>query len=241
MPKSKSRKKALAVAAATALKAERRPPKPENHPHKNGQGSPAPTPPVEGAPGRQQGGRSLPAVAGLLMISGTCSLIYQVAWLREFRLVFGASTPASAAVLAIFMGGLGLGNAILGRRADRAANPLLLYAKLECLIALATALSPWLIDLTRGLYVGLGGQMVLGVAGATAVRLLLSAMVLALPTMLMGGTLPAAARAVTTAGDRNRRHTAVLYGMNTLRCRRRGGLEHFSSSSSSWAPATRSG
>ena len=150
------------------------------------------------------------------MISGICSLIYQVAWLREFRLVFGASTPASAAVLAIFMGGLGLGNAILGRRADRTSNPLLLYAKLECLIALATALSPWLIDLTRLFYVGLGGQMVLGVAGATAVRLLLSAMVLALPTLLMGGTLPAAARAVTTAGDRNRRHTAVLYGMNTL-------------------------
>ena len=58
--------------------------------------------------------------------------------------------------------------------------------------------------------------MVLGVAGTTAVRLLLSAMVLALPTILMGGTLPAAARAVTTAGDRHRRHTAVLYGLNTL-------------------------
>jgi predicted membrane-bound spermidine synthase len=150
------------------------------------------------------------------MVSGICSLVYQVAWLREFRLVFGATTPASAAVLAIFMGGLGLGNAILGRWADRAGNPLALYAKLECLIALATALSPWLIDLMRGLYVGLGGQMVLGVAGATAARLLLSAVVLALPTVLMGGTLPAAARAVATAGDRNRRSTAVLYGMNTL-------------------------
>jgi predicted membrane-bound spermidine synthase len=215
MPKSKSWKKA-GVAAVTALGVERRPPKPEDRPQKNGDPSPAPTPPLESSPGPRPSGRSLPPVAGLLMVSGTCSLIYQVAWLREFRLVFGASTPASAAVLAIFMGGLGLGNAILGRRADHAANPLALYAKLECLIALATALSPWLIDLTRGLYVGLGGQMVLGVAGATAVRLLLSALVLALPTVLMGGTLPAAARAVTTAGDRNRRCTAVLYGMNTL-------------------------
>ena len=215
MRKSKSRNKALA-AAATALKAEPVLPKPEDRPQKNGQTSPAPRPAVPSEPGPRRGGRSLPPVAGLLVISGACSLVYQVAWLREFRLVFGATTPASAAVLAIFMGGLGLGNAILGRRADRAANPLALYAKLECLIALATALSPWLIDLTRGLYVGLGGQMVLGVAGATAVRLLLSAVVLALPTMLMGGTLPAAARAVTTASDRNRRSTAVLYGMNTL-------------------------
>jgi len=42
-------------------------------------------------------------VAGLLFGSGFCALIYQICWLREFRLVFGASTAASAAVLAIFM------------------------------------------------------------------------------------------------------------------------------------------
>jgi hypothetical protein len=40
-------------------------------------------------------------VAPLLFFSGICALIYQVAWLRELRLVFGASTPASAAVLAV--------------------------------------------------------------------------------------------------------------------------------------------
>ena len=46
-------------------------------------------------------------VALLLFGSGTCALVYQMTWLREFRLIFGASTGASAAVLAIFMGGLG--------------------------------------------------------------------------------------------------------------------------------------
>ena len=48
-------------------------------------------------------------VAALLFASGFCALVYQVAWLREFRLIFGASTLASAAVLAIFIGGLGIG------------------------------------------------------------------------------------------------------------------------------------
>src|SRR5438105_58929 len=48
-------------------------------------------------------------VAALLFGSGFCALVYQVAWLREFRLIFGASTAASAAVTAIFIGGLGLG------------------------------------------------------------------------------------------------------------------------------------
>ena len=55
-------------------------------------------------------------VALLLFGSGMCALIYQMAWLREFRLIFGASTAASAAVLAIFMGGLGLGSLWLGAR-----------------------------------------------------------------------------------------------------------------------------
>ena len=43
-------------------------------------------------------------IALLLFLSGFCALIYQVAWLRELRLVFGASTPANAAVLAVFVG-----------------------------------------------------------------------------------------------------------------------------------------
>ena len=35
--------------------------------------------------------------ASLLFFSGMCALVYQVAWTRELRLVFGASTAASAA------------------------------------------------------------------------------------------------------------------------------------------------
>ena len=80
-------------------------------------------------------------VALLLMGSGACALGYQTAWLREMRLIFGASTPASAAVLAIFMGGLGVGSLLLGRRAERHARPLALYAQLEFLIAGAAALT----------------------------------------------------------------------------------------------------
>jgi predicted membrane-bound spermidine synthase len=56
----------------------------------------------------------------------------------------------------------------------------------------------------------------LGLAAATVIRLALSALVLGLPTVLMGATLPAAARAVTTADDASRRRLGMLYGLNTL-------------------------
>ncbi|HUE73890.1 MAG TPA: hypothetical protein VMP01_23620, partial [Pirellulaceae bacterium] len=155
-------------------------------------------------------------VSGLLFCSGLCALVFQVAWLRELRLVFGASTPAAAAVLAIFMGGLGLGNAVLGRRADAVANPLRMYGQLELLISLASFVSPFLIDLSRMIYIALGGQQSLGLTGATIVRLLLATLVLGLPTFLMGGTLPAAARTVALARDDGRRSIGLIYGLNTL-------------------------
>src|SRR6185436_4191771 len=91
-------------------------------------------------------------VATLLFGSGFCALVYQVAWLREFRLIFGASTAASAAVVAIFIGGLGFGGLFLGPRADRHARPLLLYAALEATIAVCAALSPLLLMAVRAAY-----------------------------------------------------------------------------------------
>ena len=81
-------------------------------------------------------------VAALLFGSGACALIYQVAWFRELRLVFGASTASSAAVLAVFMGGLGIGGALLGKRADASPNALRLYANLEIAVALTAAATP---------------------------------------------------------------------------------------------------
>lgn len=153
--------------------------------------------------------RAMARIALLLFSSGFCALVYQTAWLRMLRLVFGASTAASAAVLAIFMGGLGFGGLVLGRIADRRRSPLRFYGALEAGIALAAGLSPWLVTLVQKVYFALGG-------GGSLIRLALSALVLGVPTFLMGGTLPALARAVEQASDRGRRRTGLLYALNTL-------------------------
>src|SRR5439155_988248 len=61
-------------------------------------------------------------VAALVLCSGACGLIYQTAWLRELRLIFGTSTSATAATLAIFMAGLGAGSLWLGARVNLLAG-----------------------------------------------------------------------------------------------------------------------
>ncbi|MDB6147392.1 MAG: hypothetical protein JWO45_1056 [Spartobacteria bacterium] len=154
--------------------------------------------------------------AGLLFGSGFCALIYQTTWLREFRLIFGASTAASAAVLGVFMAGLGFGGIILGRRSETQTRPLAFYAHLELLIAISAAMSPVFIWASRHLYIALGGTEALGMTLGTIVRLILACLILGLPTFLMGGTLPAVARAVVTRDDVSRRSLGVLYGVNTL-------------------------
>src|SRR6187549_3822730 len=114
------------------------------------------------------------SVALLLFCSGLCSLVYQTVWMREFRLVFGASTSATAAVLAIFMGGLGVGSALFGKKADVAARPLAMYAHFELVIAVSAALSLPILWIVRQAYLATGGSVQLGIVPATVVRLLLA-------------------------------------------------------------------
>src|SRR5438552_10374009 len=156
------------------------------------------------------------SVALLLFASGFCALIYQTTWLREFRLIFGSSTAATAAVVGVFMAGLGFGGIILGRRSETKAQPLAFYASLELFIAISAALSPLIIFVGRHLYIALGGAEAMGMPFGTLVRLILAALIMGTPTFLMGGTLPAAARAVVARGDAERRSIGVLYGANTL-------------------------
>lgn len=155
-------------------------------------------------------------IALLVFGSGLCALVYQTAWFRMLRLVFGVSTSASAAALAIFMGGLGLGGALLGRRGDRSPSPLRLYGNLELGVAAFAAVSPFVMALVNELYIMSGGSERLGMTTATVLRLALAAVVLGGPTVLMGGTLPAIAAAASTPGDRGRRGLAWMYGANTM-------------------------
>jgi predicted membrane-bound spermidine synthase len=150
----------------------------------------------------------------VLVVSGYCSLAYQVVWIREFRLVFGGTTGAVAAVSAVFMAGLGFGSAVLGRRVEKSASPLYLYALFEIGIALSAKLSPALLDGVRSVYLQSGGEASMGYGLATMMRLAMTAVVIGLPCFFMGGTLPAAVCHLQHDQDPERKTSGWLYGVN---------------------------
>ncbi len=143
-------------------------------------------------------------------------MTYETVWLRQLRLIFGASTAASAAVVAIFMAGLGAGGYYIGRRAEQSRNPLSLYGWLEVGVAASAVLSLGILVVTRKIYLAAGGSFLLPYPIVTVIRLFLAALILGIPTTLMGGTLPAVSRAIEFAGDHSRRGVAIAYAFNTL-------------------------
>src|SRR5438094_209224 len=115
------------------------------------------------------------------------------------------------------MGGLGLGAWLLGRWADRHARPAALYGGLEIAIGVFGLVSPLVLSLAHRVYVAAAGAWQLSGAASVALRFGLAALVLLVPTTLMGGTLPVLTRAFMGA-DRAALQPSLgrLYGLNTL-------------------------
>src|SRR2546423_2843351 len=158
-----------------------------------------------------------PAYALLFFRSGATRLVYELLWVRLLYQASGSTIQSVTTVVAACMGGLGLGAWLLGRRADRDLRPAALYGMLEIAIGLFGLISPLVLGFAHWLYLGAAGAFQLTGAISLALRFGLAAVVLLVPTTLMGGTLPVLTRAFMGA-DRGelKRALGLLYGLNTL-------------------------
>ena len=153
----------------------------------------------------------------LFFLSGATGLIYQLLWVRVLYQTFGSTMQSITTVVAAYMGGLGLGAWLLGRMGDRHPKPAALYGWLEVAIGVFGIISPLVLMLAHKVYVGIAGAIALPTAISIPLRFGLAALVLLIPTTLMGGTLPILTRAFM-GDDRARLRAALggLYGLNTL-------------------------
>jgi spermidine synthase len=158
------------------------------------------------------------AVFGFFFLSGASGLLYQVAWIRTAGTVMGNTTHAIGTVVGVFMGGLALGAWLGGRAADRrsGARLLSLYGKLEAAIAGTALLVPLLLSGSEPLYRGLWGALENAPVVYGLLRALLVAVVLIVPTTLMGATLPVLARYFSSSPETADRDAGRAYAVNTL-------------------------
>ncbi len=133
----------------------------------------------------------------MFVLSGAAALVFEVALQRSLTRAFGVSALATSTVLAGWMAGLALGAILFGRLADRSKRPLTLYAWLEVGIGLCALVMPFVVPLAIDGFANLA-------RGRThdepIVRIGLFAMsfgITLVPTLLMGGTLPPVARALS--------------------------------------------
>src|SRR3989441_1319416 len=153
----------------------------------------------------------------LFFLSGATGLVYELLWVRLLYQAFGSTIQSVTTVVAAYMGGLGLGAWWFGRRADRHPRPAALYGRLELAIGAFAIASPLALTLVRQVYVALAAGLHTGAGESVALRFGLAAVVLLVPTTLMGGTLPVLTRAFA-GPDRAALRPALgrLYGLNTL-------------------------
>ncbi len=157
----------------------------------------------------------VPALLVCFFLSGAAGLIYQVAWSKALGLVFGHTAYAVATVLAVFMAGLASGSAWLGPWSERKDRPIAIYGWIEIGVAATGAISLAGLAGVRAAYVAAyplaaGSSVVL-----LAMRFAGAALVLFLPTFLMGGTLPVLVRGLARSSAELGARLSRLYWINT--------------------------
>jgi len=150
-------------------------------------------------------------------VSGFCSVLCELIWLRLSIAQFGVTTALTSIVLSVFMAGLGAGSWFAGtlvrRYGDRVRfPPLRLYAVLELLIGLSALVVPAELVWGHGLLEGLADR-----AGVSSAAYYLISGVWLAATMVpfcacMGATIPVAMFAIRSRQQEgDRRSFSFLY------------------------------
>jgi spermidine synthase len=158
----------------------------------------------------------MPIILVMYFVSGACALIYEVVWLKMFSLVFGTTVLAATITLASFMCGMAIGSLCFGKLASRYNSSLLLYAILELGIGLFAFVMPWIMDGMEGLFAVIYRNITGSFLGLNVIKLILSFLVLLIPTALMGGTFPVLISFIARYSGHPGYHTGQLYFVNTI-------------------------
>jgi spermidine synthase len=164
-----------------------------------------------------------PVALALTLVTGFSALAYEVAWQRYLATLLGAQSEATAAVLAIFLGGLSVGYRVFGaltrrlvrgaRAHDAGARLLRVYGGVEAGIGVYALLFPWTFRAAQAvsLWLPTGGGLV-----AFGADVVLATALIAPPAILMGATIPLLTQALARDLEDATHLHSLVYALNTI-------------------------
>jgi spermidine synthase len=159
----------------------------------------------------------------LTFATGASGLVYEVAWQRYLATLLGSHSEATAAVLALFLGGLSVGYSLFGRLTRRMVEDarrrgghprlLLAYGLIEAAIGVWALAFPWLFQGVQAV----SSWVPHGTTGVGfAFDVLLATFLIGPPSVMMGGTIPILTQALSRGLEDATRFHALVYAFNTL-------------------------
>ena len=148
-----------------------------------------------------------------VFLSGASTLTYEILWQRRMFLIFGASAPATTAILTAIFLGIALGSRLARPYAEHLNQPAQSYAGLELIIGIWGAIVPWMLFLSERLYVSLASLAGEETHLLSIARFVLAVLAVLPATLAMGATVPVMIRTIAWSGHSR---VAWAYGINIL-------------------------
>ncbi len=145
-------------------------------------------------------------LAAVFFFSGFAALMYQVAWQRLLTIHYGVGAVSITIIVTVYMFGLGIGALAGGAISERTQSRVRLYFAIELLIGLFGLLS---LSFLNALGKATAGE-------SAALSLLYVALFLAVPTFLMGSTLPILVKIYNGYKRNVLGSVSFLYFINTM-------------------------
>ena len=151
-----------------------------------------------------------------LLLSGGAGLVFETLWFRLAGLALGNGVWATSLVLASFMAGLAAGNAWAGARSPRWRRPARVYAVIECVVAGAGLTLVLVFPFLNSALAPVFAPFLDRPFALNALRACAAFLLLMVPAVAMGATLPVAVKALAARDPNFGRVLGRLYGLNTL-------------------------
>lgn len=164
-------------------------------------------------------GKQLRIVLVIAGLSGMCSMIYEVTWLRLLVPILSSSTYSFTIMLAAFISGITIGSYLVYYFLPRIKRPFLLIGLFQTGIVLSIFLTmPYYEKLPYAIWDSVGGDLGSGKDyGQYLFTQFYSVFFLmVIPTIFMGMTLPLASRLVVSDIEKSGESIGMVFSVNTV-------------------------